>query len=210
MNTDTPETDAQCYDCEYRGDMGGRFTADPGKLDPYGDHVASDFARNLERQRNNALSIIEESIDALDGEINIDWRNESRELLRKLGEHLESVSNKARLRKERDDALAALEREQMRLVACDVIAMCDTPESAAEARKMHPDYESAALDSVKRRVDECIALRQMVRELRDALQGVADNGHADDCLLLNRANAECDCGVDAAYLLITKANQLLP
>lgn len=65
---------------------------------------------------------------------------------------------------------AALEREQLRLVACDVIAMCDTPESSAKARQMHPDYESAALESVIRRVDECIALRQMVRELRDALK----------------------------------------
>lgn len=75
----------------------------------------------------------------------------------------------AQLETELNETKAALEREQMRLVACDVIALADTPTSAADARKMHPDYESAALVSVIRRVDECIALRQMVRELRDAL-----------------------------------------
>lgn len=50
----TPETDAQCYDCTYRGDMGGTFTACPGKNDPYGDHVSADFARKLERERDEA------------------------------------------------------------------------------------------------------------------------------------------------------------
>lgn len=50
----TPETDAQCYDCEYRGDMGCKFTADAGKLRPDGDHVPADFARKLERERDEA------------------------------------------------------------------------------------------------------------------------------------------------------------
>ena len=195
-STDTPETDRAA-------------SRDYSPLS-----VPYDFARNLERQRNAALSIIEESIDALDGEINIDWRNESRELLRKLGEHLEVASNKARLRQERDDALAALEREQMRLVACDVIAMCDTPESAAKARKMHSDYESAALESVKRRVDECIALRQMVRELRDALQMVncidLSPCNGGSCMVATDADDSLDCIKGKATQLITKANQLLP
>lgn len=67
-----------------------------------------------------------------------------------------------------------LERALMRLVACDVVAMADTQDSAKEVRKMHPDYESAACESVKRRVDECIALRVE----RDAL--LVDNTHLRD------------------------------
>ena len=54
---------------------------------------------------------------------------------------------------------AELERERMRLVACGVVAMADTASSAETARKMHPDYESAACADVARRVDECIRLR---------------------------------------------------
>lgn len=54
---------------------------------------------------------------------------------------------------------AELERERMRLAACGVVAMADTPASAAKAREMHDDYRSASCDDVARRVDECIALR---------------------------------------------------
>jgi len=104
------------------------------------------------------------------------------------------------LEQKRNDALAALEREQMRLVACDVIAMCDTPESAADARHMHQDYESAALDSVKRRVDECIALRHMARELRDALQELND---AQWLNLPGRAG-------EIVEVALTKAKEVLP
>lgn len=90
----------------------------------------------------------------------------------------------------------------------------DTPETDAHLLGGSYSFDASFARKLERQrnkaIDECIALRQMVRELRDALQRVADNGHAEDCLLLNRANAECDCGVDAAYLLITKANQLLP
>ena len=118
------------------------------------------------------------------------------------------------LERQRNDALAALEREQIRLAACDVVAMSDTPESAAKARKMHPDYESAALESVKRRVDECIALRQMVRELRDALQMVncidLSPCNGGSCMVATDADDSLDCIKGKATQLITKANQLLP
>lgn len=60
---------------------------------------------------------------------------------------------------------AELERERIRLAACGVVAMSDTPDSAAKARQMLPEYESGSLDDVKRRVDECMALRAE----RDAL-----------------------------------------
>ena len=58
-----------------------------------------------------------------------------------------------------------LERERMRLAACGVVAMADTPESAARARDMREEYRSASCDDVARRVDECMALRAE----RDAL-----------------------------------------
>ena len=72
---------------------------------------------------------------------------------------------------------ADLERETMRLVACDVGAMADTVESAAKARHMHADYQSAACNRVARRVDECIALRaenEALRRERDMLKHVVE------------------------------------
>lgn len=68
---------------------------------------------------------------------------------------------------------AELERERMRLVACGVVAIADTPDSAKEARKMHPDYESAACSDVARRVDECIGLRGKLAVAREAMQKAA-------------------------------------
>ena len=61
---------------------------------------------------------------------------------------------------------AQLETARMRLIACDVVALADTPDSAAKARAMHHDYRSHALEYVERRVDECIALRAQVEALR--------------------------------------------
>ena len=54
---------------------------------------------------------------------------------------------------------AELETERMRLAACSVIALANTPESAASARGIHPDYRSASCDDVARAVDREIALR---------------------------------------------------
>lgn len=69
-----------------------------------------------------------------------------------------------------------LERERMRLFACGVVAMADTPDSARDARAMHPDYESASCDDVKRRVDECIELRARVSELEVQLESIGAGG----------------------------------
>lgn len=63
------------------------------------------------------------------------------------------------------NAESELERERMRLTACGVVAMADTPESAAKAREMRDEYRSASCDDVARRVDECMTLRAE----RDAL-----------------------------------------
>ena len=54
---------------------------------------------------------------------------------------------------------AELERERMRLCACGVAAMANTPESAANARQTHPDYRSASLSDVEQAVDREMALR---------------------------------------------------
>jgi len=71
------------------------------------------------------------------------------------------------------DRIAELEREleteRMRLAACGVVALSDTPESAARERDMHPDYHSASLDDVIARVDECMDLRRQRDDLRTAL-----------------------------------------
>ena len=60
---------------------------------------------------------------------------------------------------------AELETERMRLAAISVAAVADTPESAAKARQMLPEYESPALHDVIRRVDECMSLRVKVKQL---------------------------------------------
>ena len=75
---------------------------------------------------------------------------------------------------ERDALNAELGSERMRLAACSAVALADTPDSAKEARQMHPDYRSAACDDVARTVDECIALRAQRDELRKAMRGAAD------------------------------------
>lgn len=74
------------------------------------------------------------------------------------------------LTKQRDELQAELERERMRLAACGVVAMADTPDGAAKARDMHPDYRSASFDDVVRRVVECIQLRKQRDELLVTLE----------------------------------------
>lgn len=104
-----------------------------------------------------------------------------------------------------------LERERMRLAACGVVALADTPESAAKAREMHEDYRSASCDDVARRVDECMALREdaaRYRWLRGHLIG-ADfdwNESGASTLVFEipkglRISANCDKTIDDAMAL---------
>ena len=58
-----------------------------------------------------------------------------------------------------------LETERMRLAACGVVAMANTPESAAKFRQMNDKYRSASLNDVIRCVDEEMKLRNQVAEL---------------------------------------------
>ena len=66
----------------------------------------------------------------------------------------------AQAERERDEARDDAERERVRLAGCGVVAMSDTPESAARHRAKPGDYgHSASMDDVARRVDECMSLR---------------------------------------------------
>ena len=58
------------------------------------------------------------------------------------------------------------ERLRMQLVACGVVALSNTPESAAKARDMHPDYMSASCQDVMRAVDSEMALRAELSALK--------------------------------------------
>lgn len=58
-----------------------------------------------------------------------------------------------------DGLRGEVERLQMQLAACGVVALANTIESAGEARQMHPDYMSASCSDVADAVDREIALR---------------------------------------------------
>ena len=55
--------------------------------------------------------------------------------------------------------LAECERERMHLAACGVVALANTETSAANARQIHHDYESASCSDVARAVDREMAER---------------------------------------------------
>lgn len=69
-----------------------------------------------------------------------------------------------------------VERMRMQLAACGVVALCNTPESAAKARDMHPDYMSASCQEVMRAVDSEMALRAELAALRGRQEAVARVG----------------------------------
>ena len=69
---------------------------------------------------------------------------------------------------ERDKAIADLETERLRLAACGVVAMANTPESAARVRDILPVHFSASLHSVMGAVDREMELRAEVERLRKA------------------------------------------
>ncbi|MSR12890.1 MAG: hypothetical protein EXR84_14085 [Gammaproteobacteria bacterium] len=61
---------------------------------------------------------------------------------------------------------AELETERMRLVACGVVALANTPESAAQARVMSPNYMSASCGDVMRSVDAEMQLRAELADMK--------------------------------------------
>jgi hypothetical protein len=84
------------------------------------------------------------------------------------------------LLQEIDRLRAGLEREQMRLAACGVVAMANTPDTAAKARDILPEYRSASCDDVARMVDENMKLRADIDRVR-ALHVPHACGHCIEC-----------------------------
>lgn len=74
------------------------------------------------------------------------------------------------LRKEIESLRQQLETERMRLVACGVVALANTPESAKQAREMHPDYWSASLKDVMRAVDAEMELHKQLSIINAAYE----------------------------------------
>lgn len=75
------------------------------------------------------------------------------------------------------------ERLRMQLAACGVVAMCNTAESAAKARDMHPDYMSASCQDVMRAVDTEMALREELEQYRkdaERLNWLTEKGKQED------------------------------
>ena len=81
---------------------------------------------------------------------------------------------------------AECERLRMQLAACGVVALANTPESAAQARQMHPDYMSASCSDVANAVDREMTLRQQ----RDKLAEVLGNVDREHELLRRMKNCE--------------------
>lgn len=71
-----------------------------------------------------------------------------------------------RLRTELATLREQLETERIRLAACGVVAMSNTPESAAKAREMLPIYWSASCGDVEKAVDREMALRTELASAR--------------------------------------------
>jgi hypothetical protein len=73
-----------------------------------------------------------------------------------------------------DDRIANLrkdlERERLRLTACGVVAMSDTPKSAASARDVLPEYQSESLNNVASMVDQLMETRAKLQILEQELQ----------------------------------------
>lgn len=87
-----------------------------------------------------------------------------------------------------------LEIERARLAACGVVAMSNTPESAAVARQLQPDYRSASCDDVATAVDREMSLRAE----RDALRAAASYfAHCPQCASAETCADGCTFALDA-------------
>jgi hypothetical protein len=60
-----------------------------------------------------------------------------------------------------------LERERLRLAACGVVAMADTPESAARARHINEEFWSASLEDVIRQIDALMSTRNQLKAFQE-------------------------------------------
>ena len=90
------------------------------------------------------------------------------------------------LKSEYDKVVQELENERMRLVACGVVAMADTRESAVDARNMLPEYNSASCQDVARKVDELLDLREelAIAEVNEVFTPELDPLHLKSCMYI--------------------------
>lgn len=96
--------------------------------------------------------------------------------LRENGEQIgmaATINQQAHIIAQRDTTIAEqadeIERLRMQLAACGVVALSNTPESAKNARIMHPDYMSASCEDVARAVDREMELRAEIAESKGEL-----------------------------------------
>ena len=158
--TPTPETDAHIKELQRNPEISGC-------------NQTLDFARKLERERDEAREELQQwkMLCAWGGTPeHIDQFIKGQQSRIHQAQDIEETCQQ--LERERDEARDQLEREQMRLAACDVVAMSDTESSRGPARDMHKDYWSAAVESVIRRVDECIELRKQLEDMREVIEDV--------------------------------------
>ena len=103
---------------------------------------------------------------------------------------------------ERDEARAELETERLRLAACGVVAMANTPESAARVRDILPVHFSASLHSVMGVVDREMELRAEIERLRSAFVHCHVRGSSGDLCAA--------CGLDLRDKVHTAATEAKP
>lgn len=84
-----------------------------------------------------------------------------------------------------DELQDALERERMRLVACEVVALENTRERAAKARDIQQDFRSHACDAVAAAVDREMQYREALEEIaalgpeKHSVEGCTERGEAN-------------------------------
>lgn len=81
--------------------------------------------------------------------------------------------------------------------------MTDTPRTDAEILRVPSCFED--IDHHVVLADFARQLERENAELLEALKLLSSHGHADDCLLIDRAGESCDCGLDYACEIIAKA-----
>jgi hypothetical protein len=80
-----------------------------------------------------------------------------------------------------DRLRAELLREHMRLAACGVVAMANTPDTAAKARNILPEYHSGSCDQVARVVDENMKLHAAIDRVRALHRPTLEGAHCVVC-----------------------------
>jgi len=124
-----------------------------------------------------------------------------------MGTTIESDWENTRLLEELEAARAETEVERMRLAACGVVAMSNTPDSAAKAREMLPEYRSGSLEDVIRAVDSEMELREQLAAEQAKNMSMHEwmlnnSQHTDTCDVLclddDGRHLPCSCGLSGA------------